>query len=128
MGFRWAITTPARRAQRPTPRSPRRSGLLGERKRGMGRGLAAILPESGAGGPELRELPVELIGPNPDQPRSGFEKGALDALTDSIKAAGVLQPVVVRPVDGGRYELIAGERRWRWGGRAGGPPRPPRGG
>ncbi|MCE3266067.1 MAG: parB-like partition protein [Solirubrobacterales bacterium] len=86
---------------------------MAERKRGMGRGLAAILPESGAGGPELRELPVELIGPNPDQPRSSFEKGALDALAESIKAAGVLQPLIVRPVDGGRYELIAGERRWR---------------
>jgi ParB family chromosome partitioning protein len=92
---------------------------LAERKRGMGRGLAAILPESGAGGPELRELPVELIEPNPDQPRTHFEKGALDALAGSIKSAGVLQPLIVRPTDGGRYELVAGERRWRAAQKAG---------
>jgi ParB family transcriptional regulator, chromosome partitioning protein len=92
---------------------------LAERKRGMGRGLAAILPESGAGGPELRELPVEMIEPNPDQPRTNFEKGALDALAGSIKSAGVLQPLIVRPTDGGRYELVAGERRWRAAQKAG---------
>ena len=92
---------------------------MAERKRGMGRGLAAILPESGAGGPELRELPVELIEPNPDQPRTSFEKGALDALAGSIKSAGVLQPLIVRPLDGGRYELVAGERRWRAAQKAG---------
>jgi ParB family transcriptional regulator, chromosome partitioning protein len=92
---------------------------LAERKRGMGRGLAAILPESGAGGPELRELPVEMIEPNPDQPRTHFEKGALDALAGSIKSAGVLQPLIVRPTDGGRYELVAGERRWRAAQKAG---------
>lgn len=92
---------------------------MAERKRGMGRGLAAILPESGAGGPELRELPVELIEPNPDQPRSNFEKDALDALAGSIKTAGLLQPLIVRPVDGGRYELVAGERRWRAAQKAG---------
>jgi ParB family transcriptional regulator, chromosome partitioning protein len=92
---------------------------LAERKRGMGRGLAAILPESGAGGPELLELPVGMIEPNPDQPRTNFEKGALDALAGSIKSAGVLQPLIVRPVDGGRYELVAGERRWRAAQKAG---------
>jgi ParB family chromosome partitioning protein len=92
---------------------------LAERKRGMGRGLAAILPESGAGGPELRELPVEMIEPNPDQPRTNFEKGALDALAESIKSAGLLQPLIVRPTDGGRYELVAGERRWRAARQAG---------
>ena len=92
---------------------------MAERKRGMGRGLAAILPESGAGGPELRELPVEMIEPNPDQPRTSFEKGALDALAGSIKSAGLLQPLIVRPVDGGRYELVAGERRWRAAQKAG---------
>ncbi len=92
---------------------------MAERKRGMGRGLAAILPESGAGGPELRELPVELIEPNPDQPRTNFEQGALDALAGSIKSAGLLQPLIVRPLDGGRYELVAGERRWRAAQKAG---------
>ncbi len=92
---------------------------MAEQKRGMGRGLAAILPESGAGGPELKQLPVGLIEPNPDQPRTNFEKGALDALAGSIKAAGLLQPLIVRPVDGGRYELVAGERRWRAAQQAG---------
>lgn len=92
---------------------------MAEKKRGMGRGLAAILPESDAGGPELRELPVEMIEPNPDQPRTHFEKGALDALSGSIKATGVLQPLIVRPTDGGRYELVAGERRWRAAQQAG---------
>src|SRR5687767_3144878 len=85
----------------------------------MGRGLAAILPEAGAGGPELRELPVELIEPNPEQPRSSFEAGSLDALAGSISSAGLLQPLIVRPVDDGRYELVAGERRWRAAQKAG---------
>jgi ParB family chromosome partitioning protein len=80
----------------------------------MGRGLAAILsvaPKDES--EELRELPVELIEPNPRQPRSSFDDEALVALADSIRARGVLQPVLVRPLVGGRYELIAGERRWR---------------
>jgi len=85
-------------------------------QRGMGRGLAAILsvsPEDAVGGDELRELPVELVGPNPRQPRKAFDDAALEALAGSIAEQGVLQPVLVRAVAGGRYELIAGERRWR---------------
>jgi ParB family chromosome partitioning protein len=78
----------------------------------MGRGLSAILPtardESG-----LREVPVELIEPNPRQPRREFDEEALVALAESIRSRGLLQPVVVRPLAGGRYELIAGERRLR---------------
>ena len=62
---------------------------------------------------ELRQIPVELIAPNPAQPRTQFDETALVALADSIRARGVLQPVLVRPLPGGRYELIAGERRWR---------------
>jgi ParB family chromosome partitioning protein len=62
---------------------------------------------------ELREIPVELIAPNPNQPRRSFEEESLLALAQSIRARGVLQPVLVRPLVGGRYELIAGERRWR---------------
>jgi ParB family chromosome partitioning protein len=80
----------------------------------MGRGLAAILSVTPRDVPEeLREIPAELIDPNPNQPRGGFDEQALLALADSIRARGVLQPVLVRPVPGGRYELIAGERRWR---------------
>jgi len=85
----------------------------------MGRGLAAILPETDAGGPELRELPVEQIEPNPEQPRSRFEADALNALAGSISSAGLLQPLIVRPVANGRYELVAGERRWRAAQKAG---------
>ena len=79
----------------------------------MGRGLAAILPESGPGDPAFREVPVELISPNPDQPRRRFDPEALSALADSIAEAGLIQPLLVRPLADGRYELIAGERRWR---------------
>lgn len=83
--------------------------------RGMGRGLAAILAvsEDPQSGDELRQLSVDLIRPNPNQPRSVFDESALQALSESIAENGVLQPVLVRPVAGGTYELIAGERRWR---------------
>ena len=81
--------------------------------RGMGRGLAAILSVSEVETEELRTVAVELIAPNPRQPRTSFDDEALAGLTESVKERGVLQPVLVRPVAGGRYELIAGERRWR---------------
>ncbi len=87
---------------------------MAERTRGMGRGLAAILSTAPASEEaELRELPVDLIAPNPQQPRRSFDEEPLVALADSLKHRGVLQPVLVRPVPGGTYELIAGERRWR---------------
>jgi ParB family transcriptional regulator, chromosome partitioning protein len=80
--------------------------------RGMGRGLDAILPP---GGKEegLREIPLEMIEPNPRQPRRVFEQSAIAELAESIGARGVLQPIVVRKLTGGRYELVAGERRLR---------------
>ena len=87
--------------------------------RGMGRGLSAILAASPVAAdaegrdPELRSLPVDLIVPNPNQPRKAFDEAALSALAESLRDRGVLQPVLVRPVPGGTYELIAGERRWR---------------
>ena len=87
---------------------------MAERQKGMGRGLAAIMavvPRDDQ--EELRQIPVELISPNPSQPRAHFDDEALVALADSIRTRGVLQPVLVRPLPGGRYELIAGERRWR---------------
>ena len=87
---------------------------MAERQRGMGRGLAAILSVSPRDeAEELRELPTEMIAPNPHQPRRRFDEESLVALAESIKIRGVLQPVLVRPVAGGTYELIAGERRWR---------------
>jgi ParB family chromosome partitioning protein len=84
----------------------------------MGRGLAAILPGGGSradadAAPALRQIPVELIRPNPDQPRKEFNGESLLALAESIEAKGVLQPLVVRSLAGGTYELIAGERRLR---------------
>jgi ParB family transcriptional regulator, chromosome partitioning protein len=84
-------------------------------RRGMGRGLAAILSVAGDGveQSELRELPVALIVPNPRQPRRSFDEEALGRLADSLGERGVLQPILVRPRQDGRYELIAGERRWR---------------
>jgi ParB family chromosome partitioning protein len=85
-------------------------------RRGMGRGLAAILSVSEGDErerPELRELAVELVAPNPDQPRKRFDDEALQALAESVKERGVVQPVLVRPRPGGTYELVAGERRWR---------------
>jgi ParB family chromosome partitioning protein len=84
-------------------------------KRGMGRGLEAILSVSspGAAQEELREVPVGSISPNPNQPRRRFDEEALNALAESLGERGVLQPVLVRPKPEGTYELIAGERRWR---------------
>ncbi len=87
---------------------------MADRPKGMGRGLAAILsvaPREDAD--DLRQLPIELIAPNPNQPRRTFDEESLVALAESIRSRGVLQPVLVRPLLGGRYELIAGERRWR---------------
>jgi ParB family chromosome partitioning protein len=88
-------------------------------KRGLGRGLGALLgPEPQESKPEARpdgpvtELPLDQIVPNPKQPRKRFEPEALAELTASIKASGVIQPIVVRKF-GDHYELIAGERRWR---------------
>ncbi|MFZ2113342.1 MAG: ParB/RepB/Spo0J family partition protein [Solirubrobacteraceae bacterium] len=84
-------------------------------KRGMGRGLEAILSVSSEPrtAEELRELPIELIVANPNQPRRHFDDEALNALAGSLGERGVLQPVLVRPKPGGTYELVAGERRWR---------------
>ncbi len=89
-------------------------------RRGIGRGLAAILPETEAtAAGELRELPVSLIKPNPSQPRTNFNEEALGALAASIEASGVVQPLLVRPLPDGSYELVAGERRWRAAQQAG---------
>jgi ParB family chromosome partitioning protein len=81
-------------------------------RRGLGRGLGAILPEA-SGGPDMRELPIELVKPNPGQPRKRFEEEPLAALASSIGASGLVQPLLVRALSDGSYELIAGERRWR---------------
>lgn len=82
---------------------------------GMGRGLSAILSVADQQdiGEELRELPLDAIVASPRQPRREFDAEALQALAGSLQEQGVLQPVLVRPLAGGTYELVAGERRWR---------------
>lgn len=99
------------------------------RRSGLGRGLSALIPPSAPGedgtASVLVEIPVSQIRPNPHQPRVHFDEESLDELAASITQIGVLQPILVRPVDepagdgGVVYELIAGERRWRASGRAG---------
>jgi ParB family transcriptional regulator, chromosome partitioning protein len=84
-------------------------------KRGLGRGLSALIPSAAQeshGGQDITELPVDMITPNPDQPRTDIDEARVEELADSIKKVGVLQPVIVRPM-GERYQIIAGERRWR---------------
>jgi ParB family transcriptional regulator, chromosome partitioning protein len=84
-------------------------------RRGMGRGLDAILSVSSdqEADQELRSLPIDIVVPNASQPRRRFDEETLGALAESLGEKGVLQPVLVRPLADGRYELIAGERRWR---------------
>ena len=96
--------------------------MLDHKSRGLGRGLEVLI--GGAGEAELLHLPVETIHPNPRQPRRRFEPDATAGLAASIRAQGVLQPVVVRPRGEGGYELIAGERRWRAAREAGLPTLP----
>jgi ParB family transcriptional regulator, chromosome partitioning protein len=82
-------------------------------ERGIGRGLAAILPTTAADDESLHRIPLDQIAPNPSQPRKAFDEADLRALADSLREHGILQPILVRPLPGGRYELVAGERRWR---------------
>ena len=88
---------------------------------GLGRGLGALIPTGTvaeqAGG--LADIPISEIRPNPQQPREHFDEETLGALADSIREVGILQPVLVRAAEGGGFELIAGERRWRAARRVG---------
>mgnify|MGYP005840882831 CR=1 FL=1 len=91
---------------------------MNARRRGLGRGLDALLgggEEAGEGAErgELRRLPVDLLERGRFQPRTEFDPEAMQELADSIRAQGVVQPIVVRPLTEGRYEIVAGERRWR---------------
>lgn len=84
-------------------------------KRGLGRGLSALIPsasqESHTSG-EVTELQLEMITPNPNQPRTDIDEDAIAELADSITKVGLLQPIIVRPLGEG-YQIVAGERRWR---------------
>ena len=95
---------------------------MAERRGGLGRGLASLIPtDIGNGADEggFREVPINQIEPNRHQPRSYFDEESLAALTASIRELGVLQPVLVRQLEPDRFELVAGERRWRAAKRAG---------
>jgi ParB family transcriptional regulator, chromosome partitioning protein len=94
------------------------------RRGGLGKGLGALIPPGGTEGAAaetggLDELALASIKPNRFQPRDHFDEEALGLLADSIREVGVLQPVLVRPIGEGEYELIAGERRWRAARRVG---------
>jgi ParB family chromosome partitioning protein len=89
------------------------------KKRGLGRGLDALLgqtesaPKAVDPEGELKHIPIEMVQPGKYQPRNDMDSEALDDLASSIKSQGVMQPIVVRPVEADQYEIIAGERRWR---------------
>jgi len=87
------------------------------KKRGLGRGLDVLLTdvqhEDDSLDDSLQYFPLDMIQPGKYQPRVDMSQESLDELADSIKAQGLVQPIVVRPINGGRYEIIAGERRWR---------------
>ncbi|WP_313010243.1 ParB/RepB/Spo0J family partition protein [Stutzerimonas nitrititolerans] len=102
---------------------------MATKKRGLGRGLDALLGGASvsvmqeqavqADARELQHLPLDLIQRGKYQPRRDIDPVTLEELAQSIKAQGVMQPIVVRPIGGGRYEIIAGERRWRASQQAG---------
>lgn len=93
------------------------------RRSGLGKGLSSLIPASevadGGDGAFFAEIPTASVAPNPNQPRVHFAEEGLVELAASISEMGVLQPILVRPLDDGEYELIAGERRWRAAQRAG---------
>jgi ParB family chromosome partitioning protein len=97
---------------------------MNQQARGLGRGLSALLGDAPAAAPAgsaegVREIDIASIQPNPRQPRRVFAEGPLAELADSIAARGVLQPILVRPTaEEGRFEIVAGERRWRAAQRA----------
>jgi ParB family transcriptional regulator, chromosome partitioning protein len=101
--------------------------VVEQRRSGLGKGLAALLPtenigtvgESPTTGAYLREVPLGNISPNPNQPRGRFDEEGLVELAHSIRELGVLQPILVRPMPDGQFQLIAGERRWRAAKRCG---------
>src|SRR5215475_1822830 len=82
-------------------------------RRALGRGLSALLSDSAAQGDELLEVDIDLIDPNPDQPRVRFNEDKLNELAQSIRANGMVQPLLLRRGVNGRYQIVAGERRWR---------------
>jgi ParB family chromosome partitioning protein len=90
-----------------------------DKRRGLGRGLSALLPGQPEPASGIRTVPVGRLTPNRYQPRAQFDDAGLEELAASIRASGVLQPIVVTPLSADTYSIIAGERRWRAAQRAG---------
>ena len=88
-------------------------------RKALGRGLNALLGTPELESDQLREIDVDRILPNSHQPRKNFDEESLNELANSIRVHGVVQPIVVRPLEDGFFQLIAGERRWRASQRAG---------
>lgn len=92
---------------------------MAKKNRGLGRGLDALLPEAEESPNSVQEIAIGDIDPNPDQPRHTFQEESIAQLAQSIREQGVLQPILVAPQNGGRYRIVAGERRWRASRQAG---------
>ena len=89
-------------------------------RRVLGRGLSALLSDRPAmSSEEMVEIDIDLIEPNSFQPRTNFNEEKLEELAQSIRSNGVIQPILVRRIDDDKYQLVAGERRWRAAQRAG---------
>ena len=88
---------------------------MATKQRGLGKGLGALIDDFSAApaSDTITKLPLQKVEPNPNQPRKSFDEEELQALADSIAEHGILQPLAVRTLDGGFYQIIAGERRWR---------------
>ena len=86
---------------------------MAKNKGGLGRGLDALFNDNSTDRKTLIEVSLIDIEPNREQPRKTFDEKALAELADSIKEHGLLQPIIVKPLAGGTYRIIAGERRWR---------------
>jgi ParB family chromosome partitioning protein len=91
-----------------------------DKRPALGKGLSALIPEAPAvSTPGPLQVDIDLLTPNEQQPRHQIDEARLDELAQSIQARGIIQPILVRSTDGGRYRIIAGERRWRAAQRAG---------
>src|SRR5476651_1707415 len=101
--------------------------MMNDKRKALGRGLDSLLPGRAATAPiampaqsaaSAQEIPVDSIDPNPYQTRRRINEATLEELAESIRASGVVQPVVLRPAANGRFQLVAGERRWHASKRA----------
>ena len=95
---------------------------MADKRPALGRGLSALIPDAPVAAPTVErglDVDTDLLRPNPFQPRGQLDDARIDDLARSIRAHGVIQPIVVRPAENGGYEIVAGERRWRASQRAG---------